>query len=105
MLEQVIQENTAAIRALTAALAARSEAPVVAPVPARTAPPPPQSTPAPAAVSVQYDKDVKPLALKLAATKGKEALVAVLKGFGVERAPDVPVDRHPDLVSALKAAL
>lgn len=119
-LETRIEENTKALLALTAALAAGNlgkpvlqSADVATPKPAdKPAPQPKAETPAPTASTpatstadkaVSYD-DVKNAALALAAKKGRDGLLKVLGEFGVQKATDLKPEQYAEAQKKLQAA-
>ena len=74
--------------------------------PAASASRPPAPTPAPAApAALQYDTDIGPRLVKIAQTKGREALVAFLSAFEVGKGADLPLDRYPEVVAKVDALL
>lgn len=97
---------------------APSPAPTAAPVPA-SAPaastassPKPSESPAPAASAgtstgeaLTYEKDVKPLVLKVGAAGKRDNLVELLKKFGVGKGPELPADKLPAFKADLEALL
>lgn len=116
-LEAKLEENTKALIAMTAALHAvglNTPAAPAAAAPVTPAAPkaPPKAAapaaPAPAApAALDYVRDIKPKALKLAQRDagGREALMAVLAEVGVASAKDAPADKYPALLAALDKAL
>lgn len=58
---------------------------------------------APAALT--YEANVRPLALRLSAEKGRDALVALLAKFGVKKGQDLVPDQFPAFIDAANAAL
>lgn len=118
-LESAIRENTAALEALTAALST----PGLRPQPVDNAPgqdnPPPEALaayrdheatkkdPSPTKneqAKLDYDKDVKPYVLRLAA-QSRDALRAILDGIGVEKGSQVKPEALPEFLAQVKAAL
>jgi hypothetical protein len=119
MLEQAIEKNTEAIEKLTAmllasgVLAARPEAPPTPTEKPKTPPAPkaaaPKPTPEPAvtepvvaegAEPVDYNKDVKPLLLKVSQAKGRDALLALLTKFGAKNGSDLKAEQLGDVKAA-----
>jgi hypothetical protein len=123
-LEQALQENTAALLQLTAVIAGKTattsvgepkkpDAPTAFSQPGAT---PPTTAPKavahatiPATVSatatvLNYEKDIKPVALQLAAKKGRDALLAVYTEVGVN-AKDATPDQYPAMLAALQKSL
>lgn len=56
------------------------------------------------AEAVTYDQ-IKPLIIKMGATKGREAAAELLKEFGVERGPDLKPEQYGAVFTKLQAAL
>jgi len=54
---------------------------------------------------IDYETGIKPLILKLAESKGRGGVLAVLETFGVDNASKVPAINHAELRAALLAAL
>lgn len=104
MLEEAIKENTATLKQLIAAL----QAGAAAAVPARAAAAPKPAADKPATSSsaaLDYEKDVKPLALRVAKDKGREALVEILKGFKVAQANLLKPEQFGEFVKSCNTAL
>lgn len=59
----------------------------------------------PEAAKIDVVADIQPLVLKLNAAQGREAVVAVLDQFGVERVTQLDEARLPELKTALEEAL
>jgi len=59
-------------------------------------PPPPPANP----VALDYAKDVQPALLRLAAKKGRQALVDLLKAHGVNQGADLPAASYAAVVVA-----
>jgi len=59
----------------------------------------------PEAAKIDVVADIQPLVLKLNAAQGREAVVAVLDQFGVERVTQLDEARLPELKTALENAL
>lgn len=120
-LEATIQENTAAIRELIAAIAkglpvtGAQVAAVVAEAPAEVAkekPPAPKTeakaeTPAPAeeAPKLATYEDVRKAINDLAKAKGRDAVVGVLGQFGAAKGPDVKPEQYAAFVVAAHEAI
>ena len=119
-IEKLIEDNTAALARLTAAIEAlgalttRAEA-AVAEVkkparatnqPAKAEPPPsPPESPAPAeVVALSYAKDVQPLGIKLY-TANRAALVKILQGYSVQKLDQIDEGAWPDVVKELQDEL
>lgn len=130
MLEIAIQENTAALRELLAALKAgvpttpavaqevkaqevvkesKKSAPVEKPAssPSGATPPTVVDTAAPAA-EVDYEAIKRPF-LALVNTKGRDAAAALLAQFGVDagkggKLSDIPADKYADVLAAIEVA-
>jgi hypothetical protein len=130
-LEQVIQENTAAINALIATMVGKGASPsaigtavheavekALTPAEDKAAAAAhlkdkaekaeaakEEKAPAtPGTEALDYEKHVKPAALALAAKKGRDALVAALQPFGCATAKDAKPEQFAALVDALNAA-
>jgi len=112
-LAKAIEANTAALVALTAALQkGNSESPATPGKVAATH----RSQPEPAVISVttaeaqpeatalEYEKDVKPFAIKLAA-KDKQAFLDLLAERSVKKGGDVPAAHLPEFLSRIKRVL
>lgn len=124
-IELALQENTAALKALFALFSkAGIPAPSAAtptPAPQAAAPVPvakeePIATPAevsaaPAAKesaptdALDYNKDVKPLLVKVSTAKGREALVGLLQKFGVAKGDQLPQDKLAAVVAEANTLL
>jgi hypothetical protein len=121
-LEVALQENTKAVLALVAALSrtqtdapAKTEQP--APAPAKEVKAAPQAAPAapadPIPTPLNYEKDVKPLALKLvnAPAKapgqptGRDRMVETLKKYTVRLASEIPAEKLSGFVKDVQAEL
>lgn len=107
MLEKLIAENTEAMKALTIALAAH-HVPLQAGAAAPSAEP--AKTPAKTEVkatggALDYEKDVKPLALRVAKEKKREGLVEILTKFGVAQANLLKPEQYNDFIAACNKAL
>ena len=108
-LQQAIEANTAAIIALTKALAAGA-----APRAAAPATPTYREQRAAAAEEnlqaedanpgMTYEKDVKPWAIMLAA-KNKQAFLDLLAERSVKKGGDVPVEHLPEFLARIKRVL
>lgn len=97
-----------------------ADLPKVAP-PAATkttkAEPTPAPAPAPAAAAAEtekvegsdnaldYEKDIKPKVLKLAAEKGRDATAATMARFGVKKAPELNKSQWPEFVRFIDRVL
>jgi len=81
--------------AVTTAPPAPNAAPPAAPPPAAPPPPPPANP-----VALDYAKDVQPALLRLAAKKGRQALVDLLKAHGVSKGADLPAASYAAVVVA-----
>lgn len=55
--------------------------------------------------ALDFDKDVAPLALKLVADKGREALQGILEEYGVARASQIEDSLLPEFVAKVQEAL
>lgn len=55
--------------------------------------------------TLNFDKEVAPLVLKLVQTKGPEAIKAILDQFGVQRASQIDPARFGELVDLVQDAL
>lgn len=102
MLEKLIEANTTALIALTAALTA-SRPTTDAPGPAAkqpAEPPKPTSTGA-----LDYEKDVKPLVLRLAKEKGRDTVLGVLGEFKIAQANLLKPEQYGDFITACNKAL
>ena len=85
----------------------KAEAPAQAPAAAPSAPEAPAASTASSGepASLDYDRDVKPLIVKLAASKGRDSVVAVLGKFGVAKGTELAAEQLADAKAALTAAL
>lgn len=105
-LEKELAANTEALKALTIALAANHTpakgANVVQPAAAATAAP---KAPAAQGAALDYEKDVKPLALRVAKEKKREGLVAILDKFKVAQANMLKPEQWAEFIAACNAAL
>lgn len=109
MLEEAIKENTATMKQLIAALTAGA----IAAVPGKPAPKAADKPPAPAAQgqgaaagsALDYEKDVKPLALRVAKEKGREKLVEILGVFKVAQANLLKPEQFNEFVKSCNTAL
>lgn len=90
--------GTAPTPAPTAAPAAQSAS---AASPASS--PKPAESPAKGDTPLDYEKDVKPIVIKVGAAGKRDALVDLLKKFGVAKAPEVPADKLPAFKAELEA--
>lgn len=118
-LEKALAENTEALRALTIALASshiptKAGAAPAAPITgaeAKTNLAAGKEAAAAAAnkgagtATLDYEKDVKPLALRVAKEKGREKLIGVLKEFGVEQANVLKPEQWGEFTKKCNAAL
>lgn len=66
---------------------------------------PPAAAPAPAAAPLTYEAAIKPLIVTMAKTKGRDAVVAVLKEFGVATGGELRESQWAAAAEAFKAAL
>ena len=57
------------------------------------------------APTYDFNTDISPLVLRVAAEKGRPAIAELLSQFGVERASSVPAEQFGELLNALKDAL
>jgi hypothetical protein len=57
------------------------------------------------APTYDFNTDISPLVLRVAAEKGRPAIAELLSQFGVERASNVPTEQFGELLNALKDAL
>jgi hypothetical protein len=55
--------------------------------------------------ALDYARDVQPALLRLAAKKGRQALVDLLKAHGVSKGADLPTANYPAVVGAVTLAL
>lgn len=101
MLEAKIDILTAAILALTAAMQGGKPAQAAPQQPAKDKTPPA----APSGAALDYEKDVKPLALRVAKEKNREALVAILGTFKVAQANLLKPEQFGPFITACNAAL
>lgn len=102
-LEQAISELIYAIRDNTAAIRAGYG----------DTPPPPAAEEKPAAIAervaedepapLTYEKDVRPVAVKLAAAKGRDALVKCLGLFGASKAPELKPEDYATFINEANA--
>lgn len=133
-LELAIQENTSALRDLIARLTttsattiamtgaeylAKLDAPVAdkaeakkpadtqtaAETKAATTAPAAESPSEPSAPAIDYAKDVKPLLLKVSASRGRDALINLLGSFGVAKGDQLPANKLPEVVAAVNELL
>ena len=125
-IETLLADNTAAIRELIATL--KAQAYVEASQPATTKPaqvkaePKPKAAAKPAPEPVVEDTpeaaatpadpetlvsldEIKAAVLKLAATKGRDAAVAVLQSFGAAKAPELKPEQYAPALDALNNAM
>lgn len=114
-LEQALAEHTTALKENTAALlasinakagatvaaAAKAATPPAAPAAAAAAP----AAPPAATASLDYEKDVKPLALRVAKDKGREKLIEILGTFGVAQANLLKSEQWAEFTTKCNAAL
>jgi len=84
-------------------------APNTAPPAPNTAPPAPNAAPLPGDSinpnTLDYSKHVQPALLRLAAKKGRQALVDLLKAHGVSKGADLPAASYAAVVVAAEALL
>lgn len=59
----------------------------------------------PKAEALDYGKDVKPLLLKVSASKGRDALVGLLSKFGVQKGDQLPADKLGAVVAEVNELL
>jgi len=57
------------------------------------------------APTYDFNTDISPLVLRVAAEKGRPAIAELLSQFGVERASSVPTEQFGELLNALKDVL
>jgi hypothetical protein len=57
------------------------------------------------APTYDFNTDISPLVLRVAAEKGRPAIAELLSQFGVERASNVPTEQFGELLNALKDVL
>ena len=57
-----------------------------------------------AKASLDYERDVKPLGLKLAA-KDKQKLLSILSSYGAKKGTDLLPDQLPQFVTSVRTAL
>lgn len=110
MLELLLKENTEALKALAIALAAAHlGGAAVLPKPDPKAPPAaakgPAAPAAPTGAALDYEKDVKPLALRVAKEKSRDALVAILGTFKVAQANLLKPEQYGPFITACNTAL
>lgn len=110
MLEEAIKENTTVLRALLAALTSGASLAAGVPAKAPAKDTAASKTPADAAkpqtsAALDYEKDVKPLALRVAKEKNRDALVAILATFGVAQANLLKPEQFGPFTTACNAAL
>lgn len=67
--------------------------------------PAPEPEPQPAPSTLDFDKDITPLVLRVVAEKSREAVIEILGQFGAARASEVPEAQWPELLNALTDAL
>lgn len=111
-LEQTIAANTEAVLALTIALAAH-HTPVIAGAavtgPSKTAAQLPaagtKTTPPASTGALDYEKDVKPLALRVAKEKTRDGLLKILGDFKVAQANLLTPAQWGPFITACNAAL
>ncbi len=98
-LSEAVKENTGAIRALTAALAANNATAHVAKVTTieQVSPQLPVQPP------ITYAQLVERL-LKLASTKGKDTAVALLKTYNVSKATELKPEQYPSFMLSIAEA-
>lgn len=125
-IETLLADNTAAIRELIATIKAQvyaeaSQPATTKPAPAKAEPKPkaePKSAPEPAVEDTPESHatpadpetlvtldEIKAAVLKLAATKGRDAAVAVLQSFGAAKAPELKPEQYGDALTALNDAM
>lgn len=106
-LEVLIAENTAAMKALTIALASHHIPATAGAAPAPAPKNPPAQPPQPKAQggALDYDKDVKPLTLRVAKEKSREKVVEILSKFGVANANLLKAEQYGDFITACNKAL
>lgn len=106
-IEKLIAENTQALRDLTIALAANHKPAKATDTPPAAAPAAQAAPKAPAATgaALDYEKDVKPLALRVAKEKKREGLVAILDKFKVAQANMLKPEQWAEFIAACNAAL
>lgn len=54
--------------------------------------------------ALDYEKDIKPLIVKLGAVKGRDAVMEVFKALGVDKGPSLKPAQYADAKAALVAA-
>ncbi len=59
----------------------------------------------PSPSSLDFDKDITPLVLRVVAEKSRETVIEILGQFGAARASEVPEAQWPELLNALTDAL
>lgn len=119
-IETLLADNTAAIRELIATIKAQAYAEASQPAAPKAPPVAAKPTPAPAPVVEDTPEahatpadpetlvtidEVKAAVLKLAATKGREAAVAVLLSFGAAKAPELKPEQYGAALDALNAKM
>lgn len=110
LLEQLVEKFShigVAAAPATAAGAQKTQeaAPAVTPAASATPPAAPSPAPAPAAAGpLDYDKDIKPVALSVLAKRGKEAFAKLLTEWNVGNARDVAPEKQAAFLAALKKA-
>jgi hypothetical protein len=65
----------------------------------------PEASSTPAERVYDFNTDISPLVLRVAAEKGRPAIAELLSQFGVERASNVPTEQFGELLNALKDVL
>lgn len=120
-LEEALAENTAALKALTAALAkggatvgsvpakavAPAAKPAVAAKPAAklVAKPAAKAAAEEEAEGITYEKDVRPLILELGKAGKRESIASVLANFGVEKGPELTEEQWEEARDLFQAEL
>lgn len=131
-LELAIKENTTAVTALFALLSANTGkkmsaaeylaslgVPATAPTEevkpespkpvatqtAETKTAKPEAAAASPSEPIDYNKQVKPLLLKVSANKGRDALVALLAKFGATKGDQLPADKLGDVLAEVETLL
>lgn len=112
-LEAAIQENTSVMRELIGRLTAAGMMtgapgkPEAAPAdkPAKTAKAEVAAAEPETVKAIDYEKDVRPVLVKVSTTAGRDALIALLKQFGVTKGDQLKVTQFQDALNAANALL
>lgn len=63
------------------------------------------SAPETPAADLDYEKDIKPLIIKVGAVKGRDTVTSVMSALGVAKGPELKPAQFADAKAALEAAL